>query len=221
MHPADLPRVLTPAIARACGVTSARLRTELRRGCWRRLAQGIVLTRPDEPTRADWALAGLAIVGDHGALSGWDVVRLAGLGSRTPPGLDVLVLTTRGENRRVGQTRIRRVAPLPARLTAVQDPVLPLARVVPLTRAVIDTALIDARPRSVRALITSATQRELCSVEDLSAQLQLAARRNSAAARRALTDAAAGALGGRGCGGPAAAGRRCPAVGVERPDRAR
>jgi hypothetical protein len=53
--------------------------------------------------------------------------------------------------------------------------------------------LADARLRSVRALITSAIQRELCSVEDLNRQLQRAARRNSAAARCALADVVAGA----------------------------
>jgi len=121
-------------------------------------------------------------------------VRLVGLGSRTPPRPDVLVLTTRGESRRVGQVWIRKVAPpLASRHTAAEDPVLPLVRVVPLPRAVIDTALIDTRARSVRALITSAIQRELCSVEELTEQLRLAARRDSAAARRALADAAAGA----------------------------
>lgn len=194
MQPIDLPRVLTPALAGACGVSPARQRTELRRGRWRRLAQGVLLTRPDEPTRADWAHAGLAIVGEHGALSGWDAVRLVGLGSRTPPRPDVLVLTTRGESRRVGQAWIRKVTPpLASRLSAAEDPVLPLVRVVPLPRAVIDTALTDTRARSVRALITSAVQRELCSVAELTEQLRLAARRDSAAARRALADAAAGA----------------------------
>lgn len=194
MQPIDLPRVLTPSIALACGISPARQRTELRRGRWRRLAQGVLLTRPDEPSRADWAQAGLAIVGAHGALSGWDVARLVGLGSHTPPSPDVLVLTTRGESRRVGQVWIRKVAPpLAFRCSAAEDPVLPLVQVAPLPRAVIDTALIDRRARSVRALITSAVQRELCSVEELTEQLRMAARRNSAAARRALEDAAAGA----------------------------
>jgi hypothetical protein len=194
MRPADLPRVLTPAIAGRCGVSRARVRTEIGRGRWRQLARGVVLTRPDEPRRADWALAGLAITGSHGALSGWDAVRLAGIGSPTPPGHDVLVLTTRGGSRRVGQLWIRKVAAsVPIRVTAADDPLLPLVRVVSLARAVIDTALLHARPRPVRALVTAAVQRELCSVEELTAQLRCAPRRNSAALRLALADAAAGA----------------------------
>jgi len=194
MRPADLPRVLTPSIADRCGVSRARVRTEIGRGCWRQLARGVVLTRPDEPSRADWALAGLAITGSHGALSGWDAVRLAGIGSPAPPRPEVLVLTTRGGSRRAGHVWIRKVAaPLPVRVTAADDPVLPLARVVSLARAVVDTALLHGRTRPVRALVTTAVQRELCSVEELTAQLRCAPRRHSAALRRALADAAAGA----------------------------
>jgi hypothetical protein len=194
MRPADLPRVLTPAIADVCGVSRARVRTEIGRGRWRQLARGVVLTRPDAPSRTDWALAGLAIVGSHGALSGWDAVRLAGMGSPSPPGDDVLVVTTRGGSRRAGQVWIRKVAaPLPTRVTAADDPMLPLVRVVSLTLAVVDTAVLYGRTRPVRALVTTAIQRELCSVEELTAQLRRAPRRNSAALRRALADALAGA----------------------------
>lgn len=194
MRPSDLPRVLTPTIAGVCGVSRARVRTEVDRGRWRQLARGVVLTRPDAPSRADWALAGLAIVGSHGALSGWDAVRLAGIGSPSPPREDVLVVTTRGGSRRAGQAWIRKVAgPVPCRITAADDPLLPLIRVATPARAVVDTALLYARARPVRALVTTAIQRELCSVEELTTQLRYAARRNSAALRLALADAVAGA----------------------------
>jgi hypothetical protein len=194
VRPADLPRVLTPAIADVCGITRARVRTEIRRGRWCQLARGVVLTRPDEPSRADWALAGLAITGSHGALSGWDGVRLAGIGSHTPPWEDVLVVTTRGGSRRAGRVWIHKVAaPVPCRVTAADDPLLPLVRVVSVARAVVDTALLHRRARPVRALVTTAVQRELCSIEELTAQLRRAPRRNSAALRLAVADAAAGA----------------------------
>ena len=87
----------------------------------------------------------------------------------------MLVLTTRGGSRRAGHVWIRKVAaPLPVRVTAADDPVLPLARVVSLARAVVDTALLHGRTRPVRALVTTAVQRELCSVEELTAQLRCA-----------------------------------------------
>ncbi len=61
---------------------------------WQRLTRGIVLTAPGQPSRADWAQVGLAIGGSGAALSGWDAVRLALVGSdRPPPGADVLVLS--------------------------------------------------------------------------------------------------------------------------------
>jgi len=194
MRPTELPRVLTPALAGACGISRARVRTRIRQGQWRPLARGLVLTRPEEPTRADWAMAGLAVAGPDAALSGWDAVRLVGLGSRTPPDRDVLVLTTRGGSRRVGRAWIRTVAPpLAGRLTASDDPHLPLIRVVPLARAVVDTAVAEARPQTVRALVTSAIQRQLCPVEDLCEQLRGAPRRGSGALRLAVADVVAGA----------------------------
>jgi hypothetical protein len=194
MRPIDLPRVLSPTLADACGISRARVRTELCRGRWRRLAQGVVLTRPDEPTRTDWAHAGLLVAGHRSALTGWDVVRLVGLGARAPAHRDILVLTTIGGSRRVGQAWIRQVAPpLATRLTSADDPQLPLVQVTLLARAIVDTAIAAARPRPVRALVTSAIQRELCSVEDLCEQAIRAPRRHSAALTLALADAVAGA----------------------------
>jgi hypothetical protein len=75
-------------------------------------------------------------------------------------------------------------------VTAADDP---LVRVVSVARAVVDTALLHRRARPVRALVTTAVQRELCSIEELTAQLRRAPRRNSAALRLAVADAAAGA----------------------------
>jgi hypothetical protein len=80
----ELPRVLTLAQADRLGLSPARTRTELRRGNWQRLAAGIVLTRPDDPTRADWVGVGLALADRGAALTGWDAVRVRGLGDRLP-----------------------------------------------------------------------------------------------------------------------------------------
>jgi hypothetical protein len=194
VQPIDIPRVLTPTLAGGCGVSRARIRTEIQRGRWRSLGRGLVLTRPDPPSRADWVLAGLLIAGPEASLSGWDAVRMVGIGERAPPHRPVLVLTTHGGSRRVGQVWIRKVVPpLASRLSAAEDPILPLVRVVPIARALVDTALADGRVQPVRALVTSAIQRELCSIEELRVQLRLAPRRGSAVLRRALSDAIGGA----------------------------
>ena len=139
-------------------------------------------------------MAGLLIAGPEAALSGWDAVRMVGIGERAAPHRPVLVLTTHGGSRRVGQVWIRKVAPpLASHRSAAEDPLLPLVRVVPVARALVDTALADERVAPVRALVTSAIQRELCSIDELRAQLTRAPRRGSAVLRRALNDAIGGA----------------------------
>jgi hypothetical protein len=56
--PRDVPRILTTADANALGISVQRVRTELAHGRWQRLATGVLLTRPDAPTRDDWIRAG-------------------------------------------------------------------------------------------------------------------------------------------------------------------
>jgi hypothetical protein len=103
----DLPRVLTVAGALRSGVTRAQLRTELRRGRWRWLAPRVLLTHPSAPTREDWVQVGLVLGRSGGVVSGWDAVRLRGIGPDTPPSDQVLILTTRGKNRIVGGVHLR------------------------------------------------------------------------------------------------------------------
>ena len=103
----EMPRVLVPSTAAALGIGRARTRTELRRGNWRSFARGAILTRPEEPTRADWAALGIAIGGPSAALSGWDALRVRGLGAAAPPAEEVLVLSRHTSNRRIGLLRIR------------------------------------------------------------------------------------------------------------------
>jgi hypothetical protein len=105
----ELPRVLTEPAARQLGLTRSAVRNGIARRGWRPLARGVVLTAPDEPTRADWALVGLAAAGPRSALSGWDALRLLGPGvaPARPPTDDVLLLTRRGRNRRIGSVRVR------------------------------------------------------------------------------------------------------------------
>ncbi|HKC29530.1 MAG TPA: hypothetical protein VKB75_16060, partial [Jatrophihabitans sp.] len=59
----ELPRILTAGTAARIGITRSAIRTELRRGRWRRLAPGIVLTAADPPSRLDWAEAGIVTSG--------------------------------------------------------------------------------------------------------------------------------------------------------------
>ena len=190
----EVPRILVPEACRRIGISRSRVRTELGRGTWRRLCRGVVLTRPDEPTRSDWALVGLLLAGETSALSGWDAVRLYGLGPKAAPAQPVLVLTDRGRSRHVGGVLVRRTdRPYGSSRRSVHDPLLPLERVVLPARAVADAALSYRTVGPVRAMTTAAVQRRLCTVGELREELRTAPRQHSALFRRGVMDAAGGA----------------------------
>jgi hypothetical protein len=189
-----LPRVLTAGRAAERGLSEGRVRTELRTGRWRRLGRGVYLTRVDFPTRADWARAGLAVAGPIAILSGWDALRCYGLGSNRPPADDVLVLTTEGTNRRFGPVRIRPSArPVSSGRPPHPEPDLRFMPIVSAGRAVADTALSYRWPEPVRAMVTEAVQRGLCTVEELVAELDAGPRNGSANLRIAVEDVLGGA----------------------------
>ena len=188
------PRILTTDGAARLGMTPGQVRTELRRDRWRRLAKGVLLTRPDEPTRYDWLAAGLAVAGPGSAASGWDVVRKFGLGSATPPVPWVLVLTSRGKFRDFGNIRFRPSArPLDVGRFSVLDADLPNEVHAALARAIADTALTCTQAAEVRAMVTTAVQRQLVTVAALVRELEHCPRNGSRWFRLALADVTAGA----------------------------
>jgi very-short-patch-repair endonuclease len=137
----------------------------------------------------------MVLGGSGAALSGWDAVRLRGLGARKPPSEHVLVLTPPGHrNRVVGGVRLRPSDRLLATTTlSVLDEHLPLARIASTARAVADTALMYRTFAPVRALVTSAAQKGFCSADELHRELDLGPRNGSAYLRRALEDVFGGA----------------------------
>jgi hypothetical protein len=188
MDRAELPRVLGLAGLRTCGVSAAVARNEVRRGRWRRLARGVVLTRPDCPQRADWAWVGLLVAGGSAAVSGWDALHTYGLASSDPPSDSVLILCTRGGCRDIGRAHLRRVTgPLTMRTASIDDELLPLAHLATPARAIADLAPW-CRQGQIRSLVTSAVQRNLCTPDDIATALAAAARRGSAAFRRSVED---------------------------------
>jgi hypothetical protein len=189
-----LPRVLTATGAGRLGLTEAQIRTELRRGRWRRLGAGVLLTRPDEPTRNDWINAGLHIGGRQSVVSGWDAVHLRGLGATRPPGPRVFVLVPRGRSRVVGGLHLRAsTRPVTFSRLSALDELLPDARIAGVARAVADTALMYPSLAPVRALVTEAVQQQCCSVDELWTELESGPRNGSRWLRQALEDVSAGA----------------------------
>jgi hypothetical protein len=190
----ELPRVLVPASAAELGISRARVRTEVRRGNWRVIARGAVLTRDEAPTRDDWAALGIALGGPSAALSGWDAARAVGLGEPHPPSEHVLVLSRHATNRVVGGVRIRETArPYSVRTTSADNVVHPLTPIVGTARAISDAAAYFDAANPVRALVTSAIQRKRCTVEQLVAELHARPRNGSRFLRLALRDAVDGA----------------------------
>lgn len=184
----ELPRVLTPSIAAELGISRATVRTALRRGHWRRLAPGVVLTRPDEPTRADWSDTGIAAGGPASALSGWDALRLTGLGPAAPPRATVLVLVRDGRSRRIGGVYIRRTSrPYSSGLTS-GDSLLPFTPVVSNARAISDAAPSLGRQSDTRALVAAAVQRNRCTIDELRYELRTGPRRGMLRLRRAVDE---------------------------------
>ena len=170
------------------------MRTELRRERWRRLTAGVLLTRPDEPTRDDWVQVGMLIGGPQAALSGWDAVRLRSLGPERPVSPLVLVLVRSGHNRVLGGLHLRPTTRR-TRITRIHDPDerIPGVRIASTARSVCDTALLCSWLDPVRAMVTSSVQRQLCTADELAAELAGCPRNGSAHLRRAVSDVLGGA----------------------------
>jgi hypothetical protein len=189
----ELPRVIHTDFADMVGVSRARMRTEVRRGNWRAIARGAVLTRPDVPTRADWAELGVALGGPTAALSGWDALRARGAGGRLPPSDQVLVLSRHSSNRVVGCVRIRETNRPYSVTTASAAATYSLLPIVDCARGVADASLEYRGAAAVRALVTGAVQQQLCTIPDLVAELESCPRQHSGHFRAALSDALDGA----------------------------
>lgn len=186
-----MPRVLTPALAAQHDVPRSRTRAELRRGTWRQMARGLVLTRPDEPSRLDWAEAGVRLGGPTAALSGWDALRLLGVGKSATG--RILVLTRAGRSRSVGPLLVRRTdRPYATQYTPAEHPGIALLPYVSPARALADAAVGWPSLGDVRAATAQTVQRRLCGVPELAAELNRCPRNGSAHLRTALDEVAEG-----------------------------
>ena len=190
----ELPRVLTVAQAARHGVSASTVRTRVSHGSWRRMGGGVVLTRPDPPTRYDWAVAGVLVAGPSAAVSGWEACRVAGLTRGDPASrLPVLVLTREHRSRRMGPVLVRRTD-RPFRMSYTPwEADLPLTPVVHNARAITDVALALPGLDEVRDVVSTAVQRGRCDLDALVTELLAGPRQGSAHLRTALGEVSAGA----------------------------
>jgi hypothetical protein len=121
-------------------------------------------------------------------------VRAFGLGALTPPDDLVLLLCRGGEHRERGGVRFRPTARSYGPASTYR---LPIAYggipVVTAARAIADSALLYDTLAPVRALVTSAIQRQVCTPEQLGDVLATSPRNYSAQFRAALSDVLDGA----------------------------
>ncbi|MCW2494969.1 MAG: hypothetical protein JWQ77_893 [Jatrophihabitans sp.] len=170
------------------------MRSEIRRGNWRPICRGAVLTRPERITRADLAAVGIWLGGPTSALSGWDALRTVALGDRQPPASPVLVLSSDRDNRAVEGLVVRRTGRAYARsVTGPDTEPYSLTPVVHIARAVCDAALAYQTFNPVRALVTSAVQRRRCTPDQLSDEYRAGPRAESLFLRLAIDDVLDGA----------------------------
>ena len=155
------------------------------------MSAGVVLTRPDDPTREDWADLGVYLGGSGSAVTGWDALRARGLSDGRPPAV-VTVVSPHAMGRVVGGVRIRRSARPFTRSIVPLGSAYELVPVVSVARAVADAAL-ETSPRRTLAMVTGALQKGRCTVEELRREYEAGPRNRSAGLRRALSDALDGA----------------------------
>jgi very-short-patch-repair endonuclease len=184
--PTRLPRVLTRAQARSLGFTDGMIRHRLTSERWHRVLPQVFHTA-DTLTFLDRQRAALAFAGDGAVLSG--AAALCDLGVRSvqrPDALLVLVpITTR--LRSISFVRVRATKRLP------EPDLRPGPACAPVARAAADLALERRRLDDVRALIAEIVRKELCSVAELSAELQSGPRNWSAHLRDAVEEIGGGA----------------------------
>jgi hypothetical protein len=161
-------------------------------GPWQRMLPGVIVAHRGTPTTFERRLAALAYAGEGAALTGLDALAEMGMAVRAWADDDrVHVLVPHGRQRQSHAfavvTRTRR------------PPEVMIRRGLPCVapaRAVIDACRRLRDLGSVRGLVAEAVQQRRCTPEDLLAELRLAPRQRTAAARVVLREVRAGVRSG-------------------------
>jgi hypothetical protein len=148
-------------------------------GPWRRLMPGVILLRDSAPTRLQLLQAAVARFGPDVVVTGADALRARGVDCSVTREVHLLVPDYR---RVLGEPGM-----LPRRTTRMPPPTLidgvPFA---PPARAALDLARLELDPVRIDELISLPLYWGLCTLEELSEELDAGNRRGSAAVRAAL-----------------------------------
>ncbi|PZS20023.1 MAG: hypothetical protein DLM57_02585 [Pseudonocardiales bacterium] len=184
--PTAVPRVLGRAAALSRGYNPNMITHRLATGQWRRILPRTYLT-VDTLTWNDRLTAALTFAGPGALLSGAAALAEEGLASVQRPSKVLVLVTVSTRVRSTAWVRIRATRRLPQRA------LLPGAARVPLSRAVADVALERHRLDDVRALVSEAVRRNLCTPDELADELECGPRNGSAHLRDTLDEVTAGA----------------------------
>lgn len=180
--------VLTRAELLDAGVSEATMRWQVSRMRWRILLPGVILLAPEEPNRRQQLIAAQLYGGPGAVVGGPAAARFHGVRGIPDRG-PVHVLVPRSRTRRVsGWADIR-----PTRLEDPFEETAAVLRVSSAGRAVVDAARWAPTQDQATAWVIEAVQREIVTAADLTHWLLRMNRRNTARARRAISEASTGA----------------------------
>ncbi|MEO8888491.1 MAG: DUF559 domain-containing protein [Jatrophihabitantaceae bacterium] len=182
----ELPRVIARVEATGRGYSRRAIEHRLATGQWRRVLPQTYLTG-NTLTWFDRLNAALVFAGPDAVLTGAAALADLRLRSVQRP-RRVLVLVPRSARvRPSGWVRIRRTDRMP------EAALVPGPRRADLARSVADLALERPRLDDVRALVAQAVRGQLCTLDELTAELASGPRRGSRNLRCAIDDVSAGA----------------------------
>ncbi|GAB3716393.1 hypothetical protein GCM10027598_26120 [Amycolatopsis oliviviridis] len=178
--------VIRVATLEKLGVTQS---TSYRRcqpgGRWTHLLPGIVLLSKEQPTARQRIEAALLLIDDLGVVTGFEAARRYGLRQAGPHGTVHVLIPEQRKVRSVKFAIIERTIVMPERRVIEGVPLAAPAR------AVLDGVrrIRDLDP--VRSLLIETVEAGLCSVGELSAELESGSRRGTALPRAVLRELAA------------------------------
>jgi very-short-patch-repair endonuclease len=185
LDPTALPRVLGRDEARGLGITDRVIEARARSGRWQRVLPRTLLTS-DTLLWLDRLDAAVTFAGPGALLSGAAALCDEFDSVRRPESVLVLVPYSFAA-RSIGWVHVRRVERMPSARLA------PGAPRVEVARAVADLCVGMRWADDIRAVVTEAVRRRLCTPEELATAVDAGPRRGSKLVREAVREAAGGA----------------------------
>jgi hypothetical protein len=171
----------------ALGMPDRAMQYRLRTGSWQALLPGIYLSAAESPGFTQKEMAALLYAGPDSVVTGRAALAHHGTESPADVGVIDVLVPIRRQRLDVGFVRLHRTARMPAKAIWAG----PL-RLAPAPRAVADIAWQLTSLEDVRAVVADGLQSGLCTVGDLTAELNEGPIRGSAALRSVLAELAQG-----------------------------